>query len=68
MSEKLFIRPERCKACGLCIKACPKGALALGKEANNAGYKYVAVDAEKCVACAICTIACPDYVLEVKEG
>ena len=67
MSEKLFISSDRCKSCGLCVVACQKDALSVGKESNSSGYKYIQVDEEKCVACAICAIACPDYVFTVRE-
>ncbi len=67
MKEKLIISPDRCKACGLCVAACPRQALALGQMSNAAGYKYVTVDHEKCVRCGICYTACPDYVLTIQE-
>ena len=67
MSEKLFIQPDRCKECGLCVRACPRGALSIGSKANAAGYRFVVADDSKCVKCAICTKACPDYVFEIKE-
>ncbi len=56
---------ERCKACGLCILNCGKGALALSEELNKAGYKVIAVDEEKCVGCGICYTVCPDGVFSI---
>ncbi len=67
MKEKLIIHPQRCKGCQLCVVACAKGALKIGDDSNDAGYKYVTVDEEKCVKCAMCTSACPDYVFTIEE-
>jgi len=67
MAEKLVIRPERCKSCGLCIAACPRKALYFGNDSNRAGYKYIMVDEEKCSKCGSCYTACPDYVFTIEE-
>ncbi|MBR0481809.1 MAG: 4Fe-4S binding protein [Firmicutes bacterium] len=67
MKEKLIINSDRCKSCGLCILACQKDALSIGKEANPAGYMYITVDHEKCVCCGMCYTACPDYVFTIEE-
>ena len=32
------IDARRCKSCGLCVDACPKGVLAIGTEINGQGY------------------------------
>ena len=60
------IRTESCKSCGYCVKFCPKGVLAVGKEVNTKGYQYVtAVKPEACIACAMCAQMCPDAAIEV---
>jgi 2-oxoglutarate ferredoxin oxidoreductase subunit delta len=57
---------ERCKSCGYCIKFCPKGVLAIGKNVNGKGYEYVEpVNMDECIACAICGRICPDGAIEV---
>jgi len=43
-----------CKACGLCEKACPTGAVA--SEHRN-------VDAAECIGCLACLRACPDRTI-----
>jgi 2-oxoglutarate ferredoxin oxidoreductase subunit delta len=57
---------ERCKACELCVAACPKKCIDMGAEINAQGYA-VAVFArpEDCTGCAICAEACPDVCIEV---
>ena len=35
------IDARRCKSCGLCVDACPKGVLAIGTEINGQGYNYI---------------------------
>lgn len=49
-----WIDPEKCKACGRCLKACPAEAIT--------GEKKVAhvIDQVKCTKCGICIENCPD--------
>ena len=48
---RVFFNVERCKSCGLCVEACPKGILAIDTDVINAkGYNPAKiVDEEKCV-------------------
>ncbi|MCI8474026.1 MAG: 4Fe-4S binding protein [Oscillospiraceae bacterium] len=64
---ELKLQTERCKSCGLCVTACPQGALSIGSSSNSAGYKCVALDKKKCITCGICYTACPDYVFTIEE-
>ena len=49
---RVEIVKERCKSCGYCIKFCPQGVLAVGKEVNSKGYEYVyPANPENCVGC-----------------
>lgn len=58
--------PERCKNCGLCLKACPKDAISFAEDINQAGYQYTLIDHEKCIVCGMCYVTCPDFVYEIK--
>ena len=53
---RVIFNVERCKSCGLCVEACPKGY-------NPAKI----VDEEKCVGCASCALMCPDVVITVER-
>ena len=66
---KVIFNEERCKGCGLCVTACPKGIVALEKEKINAkGYHPAGVnEQEKCIGCASCALMCPDTVITVER-
>lgn len=57
---------ERCKGCGLCIRACPMKVLGLDDRANSWGYYPSKVVAEeKCIACGNCYTVCPDVAVTI---
>ena len=66
---KLTFRTDRCKGCGLCVSACPKGLIAIAKDKINQKGHHPAelTDPEKCVGCASCAIMCPDCIIEVER-
>ena len=66
---KVSFNEDRCKGCGLCVTACPKGIVALEKEKINAkGYHPASVkEMEKCIGCASCALMCPDTVITVER-
>ena len=66
---KVSFNEDKCKGCGLCVTACPKGIVALEKEKINAkGYHPASVkEMEKCIGCASCALMCPDTVITVER-
>ena len=66
---KLTFRTDRCKGCGLCVAACPKGLIVLAKDKiNQKGHHPAEItDQEKCIACAFCATMCPDCIIEVER-
>jgi 2-oxoglutarate ferredoxin oxidoreductase subunit delta len=64
--ERLAIRQDRCKGCGLCVKFCKKKVLYLPKKMNAAGYYFVeALNEADCSGCRDCQIMCPDRAITV---
>jgi len=57
---------EYCKSCGLCVSACPREALKIGRHLNSQGFNPVVFDeAAGCAGCGNCTVVCPDAALEL---
>lgn len=50
-----------CVACGVCVKACPKNAIAIYKGC------YALVEEAKCVGCGLCAKACPAGCIAICE-
>ena len=66
---KVTIDELICKGCALCVRACPKGVLALSKTRLNAkGYHpSEVVNQEACIACASCARTCPDVAIRIEK-
>ncbi len=66
---KLTFRTDRCKGCGLCVAACPKGLIAIAKDKINQKGHHPAelTDPDACVGCASCATMCPDCIIEVER-
>ncbi len=66
---KLTFDTNRCKGCGLCVEACPKGLLAIARDKiNQKGHHPAEItDQEKCAGCAFCAMMCPDCVIKVER-
>ena len=63
----VLIDRDRCKACELCVNACPQHLLHLSTRLNMRGYHPVELDetAALCTGCALCALVCPDVVFTV---
>jgi len=67
---KITIDSELCKGCELCIAACPKELIKLGKTLNSASYfpaEFIGDDAA-CTGCTLCAVTCPEVAIEVYRG
>ncbi len=66
---KLTFKTDKCKGCGLCVDACPKGVLAIAKEKiNKKGHHPVeAVKEDACIGCAFCATMCPDCIIKIEK-
>jgi len=57
----IFIDEDRCTACGLCLEACPREAIALGESGAT-------IDQSLCAGCAACVAACPQGAIYEVEA
>ena len=73
----LELSPDTCKACGLCAKRCPMGALELkdregvpevdesGRRLKARDRKEVAFKPDLCIGCGVCVYKCPTQSLSL---
>jgi 2-oxoglutarate ferredoxin oxidoreductase subunit delta len=62
---RIVLNRDKCKACYLCVDACPNKVLEADESVNILGYYPTKVNSEKtCVGCAICAKVCPDMAIE----
>jgi 2-oxoglutarate ferredoxin oxidoreductase subunit delta len=66
MNNKVVVKNDFCKGCGLCIEYCPKKVLQVSSHLNEMGYHYAEADeTKKCSGCLVCTLVCPEVAIEV---
>jgi 2-oxoglutarate ferredoxin oxidoreductase subunit delta len=66
--SKIVIDEMRCKGCGLCTLACPKGLIRLSDKINRQGFLPAEISPELprlCTSCALCAQVCPDVAISV---
>ena len=56
---ELLYTHSKCVSCGVCIDACPHGALSFDHE------NFIIIDRGKCAACGECVVVCPEGALEL---
>ena len=61
MKKKAVVEKNRCVACGVCMKACPKNAISIYKGC------YALVEEAKCVGCGLCAKVCPAGCIVTRE-
>lgn len=67
---QVYIIPERCKGCRLCIEFCPRDVLREAAEINTKGYHFpelVPGKEAECIHCQFCTMICPEFAIFTEE-
>jgi 2-oxoglutarate ferredoxin oxidoreductase subunit delta len=67
---QVYLIPERCKGCGICIAYCPIQVLQESSKVNGKGYHIPEVipgQEEACVHCQFCSLICPDFAIYTQE-
>ena len=59
----LFIRPELCKGCSICVEFCPVDALSIEEKRPIVTADHM----EKCIACGMCELRCPDFAIYIEK-
>jgi 2-oxoglutarate ferredoxin oxidoreductase subunit delta len=67
----VYLIPERCKGCRLCIEFCPQNILQESQQTNKKGYHYpelVSGQGNVCVHCEFCSMVCPEFAIFTLEN
>jgi 2-oxoglutarate ferredoxin oxidoreductase subunit delta len=68
---QVYLIPERCKGCGICIEFCPQDVLCISEQANGKGYHLPEILPGKeklCVHCQFCSLVCPEFAIFTREA
>ncbi len=64
----VWVNTSRCKACDICVDACPAGVLSMKADASSTlGAIIDIVAPEACIGCNECELSCPDFAIYVAE-
>ncbi len=62
----VWVNTSRCKACDICVDACPAGVLSMQQEPTSTLGAMISVIApEACIGCNECELSCPDFAIYV---
>ena len=68
---QVYLIPERCKGCKLCVEFCPRDVLVESQQTNSKGYHYPEIITGKeneCVNCEFCMMICPEFAIFTREA
>lgn len=64
----VWVNTARCKACDICVDACPAGVLSMRAEPGSTlGAMIEIIAPESCIGCNECELSCPDFAIYVAE-
>lgn len=67
---QVFVIPERCKGCEICVHFCPREVLETSIHTNAKGYhlpQLIAGKENACVHCEFCSLICPEFAIFTRE-
>lgn len=67
---QIYVIPERCKGCQLCIRFCPNNVLYESGTLNAKGYHLPEIidgKEDDCVHCEFCSLVCPEFAIFTQE-
>lgn len=67
---RVYLIPERCKGCKMCVDFCPRQVLCVSPAINSKGYHYPEIVPGKeqaCVHCQFCMMVCPEFAIFTLE-
>ncbi len=64
----VWVDTDRCKACEICVDACPAGVLSMQADPHSTlGENIKVVVPNACIGCNECELSCPDFAIYVAE-
>ena len=64
----VWVNTARCKACDICVDACPAGVLSMKAEPSSTlGAMISIVAPDSCIGCNECELSCPDFAIYVAD-
>ncbi len=64
----VWVDTARCKACDICVDACPAGVLSMQQEPTSTLGAMISVIApDSCIGCNECELTCPDFAIYVAD-
>jgi len=68
INTPVWIDITRCKACDICVSACPAGVLSMRQEPSSTlGAIIDIVALDSCIGCGECELHCPDFAIHVAD-
>jgi len=64
----VWVNTSRCKACDICVDACPAGVLSMQANAGSVlGAMISVITPSACIGCNECELSCPDFAIYVAD-